>query len=344
MLNTPLKDYVTGRILPNVQTPAQYIGGRAEHASARTTATVKGTLCLAFPDTYALGMSHHGLQVLYSLMNAHGWACERAFTPLPDFEKALREHEVPLYSLETFTPLGQFDVLGFSLQYEIGYSNVLTMLDLGGIPLKAEDRSSRRHAGHRRRARGPEPRAARPVHRPVRHRRRRAEPAGRLRPLGRDEGGRDPEPRRQARQDRRGGRLGVRPPVLRDGLRRGRHHRRDPPDPRRRPGRDQALRDPGARRHPAADGADRPVRRDGARPDRHRDHARLPLAVPVLPEHRHQAAAPLPDGRDDRQRGPGELQEHRLRRDQPALALDQRLPQVRGAGHEDVARSSPRWA
>ncbi len=141
MLNSALKDYVTGRILPNIQTPAQYIGGelnsvRQDHRG------VKGTLCLAFPDTYALGMSHHGLQVLYSLMNTHGWACERAFTPLPDFEKALRDHEVPLYSLETFTPLGKFDVLGFSLQYEIGYSNVLTMLDLGGIPLKAEDRSS----------------------------------------------------------------------------------------------------------------------------------------------------------------------------------------------------------
>jgi radical SAM family uncharacterized protein len=141
MLNTPLKDYVAGRILPNIQTPAQYIGGEL-NTVRQDHSTVKGTLCLAFPDTYALGMSHHGLQVLYSLMNAHGWACERAFTPLPDFEAALREHEVPLYSLETFTPLHNFDVLGFSLQYEIGDSNVLTMLDLGGIPLHAEDRSS----------------------------------------------------------------------------------------------------------------------------------------------------------------------------------------------------------
>ncbi len=141
MLNTPLKDYVTGRILPTIQTPAQYIGGEL-NTVRKDHSTVKGTLCMAFPDTYALGMSHHGLQVLYSLMNAHGWACERSFTPLPDFEKALREHEVPLYSLETFTPLNKFDVIGFSLQYEIGYSNVLTMLDLGGIPLHAEDRSS----------------------------------------------------------------------------------------------------------------------------------------------------------------------------------------------------------
>ena len=102
--------------------------------------TFAGTVCLAFPDTYALGMSHHGLQVLYSLMNAAGWACERAFTPLPDFEDALKQHGLPLYSLETFTPLCQFDVLGFSLQYEICYTNVLMMLDLGGIALHAEDR------------------------------------------------------------------------------------------------------------------------------------------------------------------------------------------------------------
>jgi len=142
MLNSPLKEYVTGRILPRIQTPAQYIGGEL-NSVRKDHREVKGTVCLAFPDTYSLGMSHHGLQVLYSLMNAReDWACERSFTPLKDFEAALREHEVPLYSLETFTPLNRFDVLGFSLQYEIGYSNVLTMLDLGGLPLKAEDRGA----------------------------------------------------------------------------------------------------------------------------------------------------------------------------------------------------------
>jgi radical SAM family uncharacterized protein len=139
MLNERLKDYVTARILPNVKTPAQYIGGEL-HSVRKDHREALGTLCLAFPDTYALGMSHHGLQILYSLMNARGWACERAFTPLPDFEGALRTHEVPLYGLETFTPLNRFDVLGFSLQYEICYTNVLTMLDLGGIPLHAEGR------------------------------------------------------------------------------------------------------------------------------------------------------------------------------------------------------------
>src|SRR5262245_22914078 len=139
MVNESLKDFVVSRILPNVHTPAQYVGGEL-NSVVKDHGSVRGTVCLAFPDTYSLGMSHHGLQVLYSLMNASDWSCERVFTPLPDFEQALRDHGLPLYSLETFTPLRRFDVLGFSLQYEICYTNVLTMLDLGGLKLRAEDR------------------------------------------------------------------------------------------------------------------------------------------------------------------------------------------------------------
>jgi radical SAM family uncharacterized protein len=139
MLNRELREFVIARILPSIRTPAQYIGGEL-NSIRKDHREVRGTVCLAFPDTYALGMSHHGLQVLYTLMNDAGWACERVFTPLPDFEAALRAHELPLYSLETFTPLSRFDVVGFSLQYEVCYTNVLTMLDLGGIPLRAEDR------------------------------------------------------------------------------------------------------------------------------------------------------------------------------------------------------------
>ena len=139
MLNEELKELVVSRIFPKIQTPGQYVGGEL-NSVRKDHQTVSGTVCLAFPDTYSLGMSHHGLQVLYSLMNAESWACERVFTPLPDFEEALRQLSLPLYSLETFTPVNQFDVLGFSLQYEICYTNVLTMLDLGGIPLHAEER------------------------------------------------------------------------------------------------------------------------------------------------------------------------------------------------------------
>lgn len=138
-MNTRIKDFVTARILPRVKTPGQYAGGEL-HSVSKDHADCVGTVCLAFPDTYALGMSHHGMQILYSLMNARGWACERAFAPMPDMEAELRRHEVPLYSLETFTPLHEFDVIGFSLQYEICYTNVLTILDLGGIAIHAEDR------------------------------------------------------------------------------------------------------------------------------------------------------------------------------------------------------------
>jgi radical SAM family uncharacterized protein len=141
MLNQHMKDLVISHVLPKVRTPAQYVGGEL-NSVVQDHRTTRGTLCLAFPDTYALGMSHHGLQVLYSLMNATGWSCERAFTPCPDFEAGLREHGLPLYSLETFTPLCRFDVVGFSLQYEICYTNVLTMIELGGMALHAEDRSA----------------------------------------------------------------------------------------------------------------------------------------------------------------------------------------------------------
>ncbi|MBX3411074.1 MAG: TIGR03960 family B12-binding radical SAM protein [Pirellulales bacterium] len=141
MLNQRLKDYVVGRLLPGVRSPAQYVGGEL-NVIAKDHRTVRGRLCLAFPDTYSIGMSHHGLQVLYSLTNQRDdWACERVFTPELDMEAALRNSGTPLYSLETFTPLVDFDVLGFSLQYEICATNLLTMLDLGGIPLRAEERT-----------------------------------------------------------------------------------------------------------------------------------------------------------------------------------------------------------
>src|SRR6266487_1384264 len=139
MINTALKEAVARR-LPRVQTPAQYIGGEL-NSVVKDHRQVRGKLCLAFPDAYALGMSHHGLQVLYSIMNDDPqWACERAFTPWLDFEAELRRNCLPLYSLETFTPLKDFDLVGFSLQYEVCYTNLLTMLDLGGIPLHSRDR------------------------------------------------------------------------------------------------------------------------------------------------------------------------------------------------------------
>ena len=93
------------RILPRVQSPAQYTGGEL-HSVPKDHRGVRGKLCVCFPDAYALGMSHHGLQVLYTIMNNDPrWACERAFTPWVDFEAELRRASLPLYGLETFTPL-----------------------------------------------------------------------------------------------------------------------------------------------------------------------------------------------------------------------------------------------
>jgi radical SAM family uncharacterized protein len=135
-----LKKRIVDYLLPLVQTPGQYIGGEW-NAVRKDHGSVGGTICLAFPDAYSIGMSHHGLQVLYAVMNRGNWACERVFAPLNDMEQLLRRHGLPLCSLESFTPLWQFDVLGFSLQYDLSCTNVLTMLDLGGIPLAAADRT-----------------------------------------------------------------------------------------------------------------------------------------------------------------------------------------------------------
>src|SRR5438876_4710014 len=101
MLNRSLKDTIT-RLLPRVQTPAQYIGGEL-NSVAKDHRHVRGKLCLCFPDAYTIGMSHHGLQVLYTIMNSDPqWAREREFTPWLDFERELRQASLPLYSLETF--------------------------------------------------------------------------------------------------------------------------------------------------------------------------------------------------------------------------------------------------
>lgn len=141
MLNFALKETLVRRVLPTVNNPMSYAGGEP-NVVRKDHRRVRGKLCLSFPDLYTIGMSNHGLQVLYTLMNDRDdWVCERSYAPAVDMEAALRREGLPLYSLETFTPLGDFDVLGFSLQYEISYANILTMLDLAGIPLRSEDRT-----------------------------------------------------------------------------------------------------------------------------------------------------------------------------------------------------------
>ncbi len=128
-------------ILPLVEKPARYVGGEWNTVQ-KPAGEINLRIALCFPDTYEIGMSHLGLKILYSLLNKRqGWAAERVYAPWPDMEAKLRERAIPLLSLESYTPLSDFDVVGFSLQYEMTYTNVLTMLDLGGVPLHTRERT-----------------------------------------------------------------------------------------------------------------------------------------------------------------------------------------------------------
>lgn len=121
--------------------PGQYIGGEW-NSIVKTHEGTDIKIALAFPDTYSIGMSHLGIQILYGLLNERKDAvCERVFAPLADMESLMRKHRIPLFSLETYTPLKEFDILGFSLQYELSYTNVLNMLDLSGIPVMSSERN-----------------------------------------------------------------------------------------------------------------------------------------------------------------------------------------------------------
>ena len=106
-------------------------------------AAVKTRMALCFPDNYEIGMSHLGLKILYSLINARGdcWA-ERVYAPWPDMEALMRENQIPLYGLESLDPLTEFDFIGFSLQYELSYTNILNMLDLAGLDPIAANRKN----------------------------------------------------------------------------------------------------------------------------------------------------------------------------------------------------------
>ncbi|MDR1385868.1 MAG: TIGR03960 family B12-binding radical SAM protein [Planctomycetaceae bacterium] len=137
-----LRAKVESLLLPDIQTPGQYIGGEPGSIVKRADA-VRGRFCFAFPDLYTIGMSNYALQLLYAMMNRRDdWACERVFCPLPDMEAILRRNNLPLYSLETFSPLDCFDVLGFTLQYELCYTNILTILELGRVPIHSEERTA----------------------------------------------------------------------------------------------------------------------------------------------------------------------------------------------------------
>jgi radical SAM-linked protein len=133
-----MTDYNFDELLLSAEKPSRYIGAEVNSVYKKDAEV---NFLLAFPDTYEVGMSHLGLQILYAVLNEIPYvAAQRCFAPWPDREKQLRDGNLPLTSLETQMPLNDFDIVGFSLQYELSYTNVLNMLDLGGVPLRRTER------------------------------------------------------------------------------------------------------------------------------------------------------------------------------------------------------------
>lgn len=136
-----LKDKIE-KLLLNVKTPSRYIGGEL-NSVVKDKNKVDMRFAFCFPDTYEIGMSHLGMKILYSLTNEReNFWCERVFVPDVDFEKLMRENDIPLYGLESLEPIKDFDFIGFTIQYEMCYTNILNMLDLAGVPVKAKDRTA----------------------------------------------------------------------------------------------------------------------------------------------------------------------------------------------------------
>jgi radical SAM family uncharacterized protein len=136
MLAHPYQAFLT-----KISKPARYIGGEVGSVRRAWDEHI-AKVCLAFPDVYDIGMSHLGFKILYKIFNEHPETlAERAYAPWVDAEAELRERGLPLVSLETYRPLSAFDVIGFSLQFELTYSNILNMLELGGVPLRSAARS-----------------------------------------------------------------------------------------------------------------------------------------------------------------------------------------------------------
>lgn len=129
------------RILRKVEKPARYLGNEI-NAVQKNPEAVSVRFCMCFPDVYEIGMSHLGIQILYDMLNQRDdiW-CERVYSPWVDLDPILREEQIPLFALESQDPVREFDFLGFTIQYEMCYTNILQVLDLSGIPLAASDRT-----------------------------------------------------------------------------------------------------------------------------------------------------------------------------------------------------------
>ncbi len=128
------------RILPRVQKPGRYVGGEY-NAVQKDKDKVDVRFAFCFPDTYEIGMSNLGMRILYGVMNEmDGVWCERVFQPWGDMEEEMRKAGIPLYGLESGDPIRDFDIIGFSVGYEMAFAGILNMLDLAGVPVRAEDR------------------------------------------------------------------------------------------------------------------------------------------------------------------------------------------------------------
>lgn len=135
-----IKKILFEELLDNVEKPGRYTGKEFnEIVKEGDMSTVK--IALAFPDLYEIGMSYLGFKILYEIINKiDGALAERVFSPAVDMEKLLRERKIPIFSLETYRPLNTFDIVGFTIQHELCYSNILNLLELGQIPLRSEER------------------------------------------------------------------------------------------------------------------------------------------------------------------------------------------------------------
>ncbi len=135
-----LKEQIENLLL-KVKSPSRYIGGEL-NSVVKDKSKVDVRFAFCFPDSYDVGMSHLGMKILYSLKNKReNFWCERVFAPWPDFEELMRENNIPLYALESLEPVKEFDFIGFTIQYELSYTNILNMLDLAQLPVKARDRT-----------------------------------------------------------------------------------------------------------------------------------------------------------------------------------------------------------
>ena len=145
MENLRLTDDQMQRLLPQVQKPARYTGGEYNQIlKNRNDVEVRVAFC--FPDTYEIGMSNLGMSILYGVMNQIEWVgCERVFAPWGDMDALMRENNFPLWALESRDPVSAFDMIAFSVGYEMSYTNILNMLSLSGIPLRAADRPGLEH-------------------------------------------------------------------------------------------------------------------------------------------------------------------------------------------------------